>query len=284
MVGREAVGLQQDRVLQRPRIDRDLPADEIGKADLARQRHLQAHDRLLPGRELALHLLLGELAAVPVVAGRHDVLRLALLAHLGQPLRRAEAVVGVPMLHQPVGRLLVEFLALALDVGAVVAALAVGDRAAIRVDLRPLVPVEAEPGQPLGDAGERALDQALAVGVLDPQHHGAAVVACEEPVEERGVRRADMEIAGRAWREAGTDRCRPLLCHRRFPSLPGGYSGRAQCAIHCYMGNATGKRPIAANVVRRRLGVGRSVTPTGESSPQCRRCLAHCETPRLAVC
>src|SRR3546814_9702963 len=41
--------------------------------------------------------------------------------------------------------------------------------------------------------------------VLDPQQEFAAMVAREEPVEQRGAGAADMQIAGRRGGEAGDD-------------------------------------------------------------------------------
>ena len=48
--------------------------------------------------------------------------------------------------------------------------------------------------------------RAGAVGVLDAQQEGAAGVAGVEPVEQRGARAADVQVAGRRRREAGDDR------------------------------------------------------------------------------
>ena len=74
VVGREAIRLQQHRVFQRPRVDRDLAADEVGEADLPLQRHLQAHDTgFTAGLQLRLYLRGRQVAAVPVVAGRQNV-------------------------------------------------------------------------------------------------------------------------------------------------------------------------------------------------------------------
>ena len=49
---------------------------------------------------------------------------------------------------------------------------------------------------PVQDGVDRVLGGALAVRVLDPQQVLAAVVAGEQPVEERGTGAADMEEAG----------------------------------------------------------------------------------------
>ena len=67
------------------------------------------------------------------------------------------------------------------------------------------VPLQAEPRQAVEDRGDRGLGGAGAVGVLDAQQELAAVVAREQPVEERGARAADMQEAGRRGGEAGDD-------------------------------------------------------------------------------
>src|SRR5581483_8750702 len=63
-------------------------------------------------------------------------------------------------------------------------------------DLRPLVPVEAEPAHAVQNALDHLVGRALDVGVLDAQDEHAAVPPREEPVEERGARAADVKVAG----------------------------------------------------------------------------------------
>ena len=57
--------------------------------------------------------------------------------------------------------------------------------------------VEPEPAQPVEDRVDRRLRGALAVGVLDAQQVAAAMVAGEQPVEQRRPRAADVEITCR---------------------------------------------------------------------------------------
>ncbi len=64
------------------------------------------------------------------------------------------------------------------------------------------VPVHAEPAQRLLDLIRRVFHLAARVRVLDPQAELAALVAREEPVEERRVDVPDVEVAGRARGEA----------------------------------------------------------------------------------
>jgi hypothetical protein len=61
---------------------------------------------------------------------------------------------------------------------------------------------------PVEDRLDRRLGRAGLVGILDPQQELAAVVAGEQPVEQRGARAADMQVARSARGEAGDARSR----------------------------------------------------------------------------
>ena len=96
-------------------------------------------------------------------------------------LRRAETIVGVAAVEQPLGVLGIEGEALRLAVGPAVAA-----------GVHALVPRQAEPPQVVLDRRFRGRRRSLAVGVLDAQDERAAVVAGQQPVEQRGARVADV--------------------------------------------------------------------------------------------
>ncbi len=74
--------------------------------------------------------------------------------------------------------------------------------AALRLQDRALVPVELEPAQRVEDLLDVLGRRALAVGVLDAQHHLAPFVAGEQPVEQRRAGAADVQRAGWRWSEA----------------------------------------------------------------------------------
>ena len=86
------------------------------------------------------------------------------------------------------------------------------------------VPVKAEPRQPLQDRLRRFGRGTRAVGILDPQQEPAAPRACVEPVEQRGARAADMQIAGRRGRKARDD-LRAALGALGRCGLAGGHGG-----------------------------------------------------------
>jgi hypothetical protein len=123
----------------------------------------------------ALHLFPREAAAAAVVA-EHLARGLRLAALPVELLPGAEAAVGLPLRHQPLGVGLMPPAVLALEE-------------------RSLVPGDPEPGEAVeNDAGVR-LGAALAVRVLDPQDEHAARVPGVEPVEQRGAGAADVEVA-----------------------------------------------------------------------------------------
>jgi hypothetical protein len=70
-------------------------------------------------------------------------------------------------------------------------------RAAGPSDVRPFVPIEPEPTHPVEDACHHVGRRSLNVCIFDPEHERPAVPPCVQPVEERGARAADVQIAGR---------------------------------------------------------------------------------------
>ena len=76
-------------------------------------------------------------------------------------------------------------------------------RPELRLVIFVAVPIEAEPAHPVEDRVDRLLGRAGLVGVLDAQQEFAAVVAGEQPVEQRRARAADVQEAGRARARSG---------------------------------------------------------------------------------
>jgi len=80
------------------------------------------------------------------------------------------------------------------------------------------VPIEAEPAHPVEDGVDRLLGGTRLVGVFDPKQELAAVMAGEQPVEQRGSSAADVKESGRRRREPCHDRLRTTACAQaRFP-------------------------------------------------------------------
>ena len=119
----------------------------------------------------------------------------------------AETQIGFAFIHQALGVFPVDVQALGLAIGRIRPA-----------HVRPFVPVQAQPLE-VGDelifeAGLAAFD----VGVFDAQHHGAAFLPGEKPVEQRGTRVADVEMPG--WRRRKANRGRERLESPKDVSRP----------------------------------------------------------------
>jgi hypothetical protein len=63
----------------------------------------------------------------------------------------------------------------------------------VGLEHRRFVAGEAEPAEAVQNRLDRRLGRTHAIGVLDPQQIAAAVVAREQPVEQRGARAADVQ-------------------------------------------------------------------------------------------
>src|SRR5262249_21747802 len=74
-------------------------------------------------------------------------------------------------------------------------------RTVLAADVRPFVPVEAQPAQVLEHAGFGFPGRSLLIGVLDAENERAALAAREQPVEERGAGVANVQVAGWTWSE-----------------------------------------------------------------------------------
>ena len=72
-------------------------------------------------------------------------------------------------------------------------------------DLGPLIPVDAQPPEPVQNRLQRRGHVALGIGVVNPQQELPFVPAGEQPVEQRRAHAADVEVSGGTGREARTD-------------------------------------------------------------------------------
>ena len=150
IVGRRAVGAQQDQVVEFGVRDRDLALHEIADRRRAVLRRSEPDHRRDAGRRL------GGIAVAPGAVIAHRALFGArLLAHRFEFGRGAVAMIGAAARQQ-----------LARDFGVA------GGAGELVDDLA--VPLEAEPGQTVDDRGDRLRGRTLPVGVLDAQAEGAA--------------------------------------------------------------------------------------------------------------
>src|SRR5438132_8533379 len=102
-----------------------------------------------------------------------------------------EDVTGVLKLFQIA---LVKIGALTLQIGSEIAA-----------DVRAFVPLQAQPLQSLINGGHRFLGVSLDIRVFDAQHEFPAVMPRKQPVEQRGARPANVQVAGGRGGETDAD-------------------------------------------------------------------------------
>src|SRR6266850_6993668 len=81
---------------------------------------------------------------------------------------------------------------------------------------RTLIPFHAEPFQIGENLVERFVGRALAIGIVDAQDELAARMTRIEIREKARADVADMQRAGRTWRETSTDR----VCHSLSVVIP----------------------------------------------------------------
>ena len=192
VVGGGAVGAEDDEVVQRVRLERDVAVDGVVHHNVAAvQRHLDADGVRLAGVHAALRLGRVDVAARALVALERVVALLGGLLVCRELLRRAEAVVRPAVGDEALRRLAIDVQALRLPVGAKVAAY-----------LGTLVPVKAQPLHGAQDDLRVLLRGAGGVRVVDPQDERAVVGAGECPVVDGGAGAAHVQLAGGRGRKA----------------------------------------------------------------------------------
>jgi len=203
VIGGIAIRLEENKVVDGGVFEGNIAVNKVVEGGLALQGDLEADDGDDAFGLFLGTLLGGEVAAVPVVAGRL-LSSYLLLAHVFESPGGAVAVVGVALLDEPIGGLLVEVESPGLIVGGIVAA-----------DIGAFIPVEAEPFESVHDGFFGAGDFAGDIGVLDAEDEGAAGVAGHEPVEHGGADIADVRAAGGTGGEADSDGCGHGIPFRR---------------------------------------------------------------------
>ena len=165
IVGGHAVGLDEDLVVQGGVLHGNIPVDLIVEGGGALLGHLLpdhiGHARI----QLLLHLLRGQVPAVAVIHGTHAIR----LMQACKPFLVAEAVVGVPLLHQLQRIVLEHAHPLRLHIGP--------HRAA---DVRALVPGDTRHPQGPVDHVYSTLHIALLVCILNAENEISAVLSCDK--------------------------------------------------------------------------------------------------------
>ncbi len=196
-VGRRAVRAQQHEIVEVLVLPDHAPLHLILDRGLARERRLEPDRGLRTGRRVAGIAI----APAPIIKLCAPFFA-RLLSHLGKLIRGRIATVRMPGRQQSL-----DHRAVTVDTGELIDGLA--------------VPIEAEPGQSVENGVDRRRGRALAVGILDPQQHLAAVAASIEPIEQRSARPTDMEKSGGRRSEAGDDGVGHVEEYRaRFMTVP----------------------------------------------------------------
>src|SRR3954463_3008116 len=132
------------------------------------------------GNSPALRLCRIEGAALAGI-NRLAVLGSGALAFFLQVFFGAKAKIGFVLIAQSFCVCAIDLEPVGLPVGTVAAAY-----------VRAFVPIETEPFQVGDELVFKTRFAAINVGVFDPEHHGAALLAREKPIEERGTGIANM--------------------------------------------------------------------------------------------
>ena len=180
-VGRRTIAAQQHEIIQLFVGDRHLALHHILNDRLAGLRRLQPDHRRHARRRIGIRAV----APAPVIAHR-TAFRLGLLAHRCQLFRRGIAAIGLALRQQ-----LVRHLGMATGAGELHDGF--------------VIPVEAQPFQPVEDRLHRILCGARTVGILDAQQEFAAGVPRIKPVKQRRAAAANMQEAGGRGSKTGDD-------------------------------------------------------------------------------
>ena len=133
------------------------------------------------------------IAEIEIDSPAHDVIHDHVLAR-GTKSQRAlvfEDVTGVLKSFQIA---LVQFRALTLQI-----------RSEIAANMRAFIPIQAEPLQSFVNRCHRFLGVSFDVGVFDAQHEFTAVMPRKQPVEQRGARPSNVQVASRRGSETNAD-------------------------------------------------------------------------------
>ena len=187
VIRRRAIGAEDDKVVELLGVEGHLAVDGVVDTDVAAVLgHLDAQDVGLAGLDAAACLLGIKIAAAALIALEGILALLGGLAIGVELLLGAEAGIGLALVPELLGGLLVQVQALGLGVGAKAAA-----------HLGTLVPVQAQPTHGAQDDLRILVGGAGGVGVVDAQDERAAVCTGESPVIDCGAGAADVQLARR---------------------------------------------------------------------------------------
>ena len=185
IVGRHAVPLDEDLILERVVADGDVAVNHIVEGRRAAERHLLADDKRLALREVLVDDFLRQIAAGAVVADKALVVfRRLLMCFAGI----AEAAIGEAVVDELLRIFGIDVHALALDVGAAVAA-----------DVRAFVRNDVGRVKRAVDEVDSIGHEARAVGILNAQDEVPLLGLGVKIGVERRSEISNMHIPCRAW-------------------------------------------------------------------------------------
>mmetsp|Transcript_30628 Transcript_30628/g.99573 ORF Transcript_30628/g.99573 Transcript_30628/m.99573 type:complete len:549 (+) Transcript_30628:100-1746(+) len=198
----QPVRAQEDKVAERVRVPRNLPAHLVLDGDHLVRRHPESVRVRSPLGEHLLHLLRRSRRPLARVL-RGQALRRRLLLHRLQLLIRAKTRVRLPLTHKLLRQLLVNLRSLRLTV-----------RTALPAHVRSFVPIQPKPLQIANHRLLRLPRRPSRVRVLNPQHKLAARPPRVQPVEEGCAGATDVQVARRARSEPHTHLASGLRRHQ----------------------------------------------------------------------
>ena len=120
MIGRIAVRLQQHEVIQGTIVEYDLALDQVAERGLTVERALESNHRDYTPCLKFSSFFLAQVTAAAVIAAHRFLVLGHFHAHLGQPLLRTIAGIGVSLFHELSGYSLVMLKPLGLEIGPIV--------------------------------------------------------------------------------------------------------------------------------------------------------------------
>ena len=182
-----AIGAEDDKVVELLGVEGHLAVDGVVDDDVtAVLGHLDAQDVGLSGLDSAARFLGIEIAAAALITPEGVPALLRGLAIGLELLLGAEAGIGLALVPELLGGLLVQVQALGLGIGAKIAA-----------HLGALIPVKTQPTHGAQDDLRVLVGGTGGVGVVDAQDERAAVCAGKSPVIDSGAGAADVQLTRR---------------------------------------------------------------------------------------
>ncbi|CCJ99025.1 conserved hypothetical protein [Cronobacter malonaticus 507] len=180
VVRRGTVSTTDDQIVKLQVAEFNRAADLIVKHDRTILRVRKTHDA-----RLIVSMMLMAVAATAVIT-RLFALRHLLFAQRFQTLFRAIAFICRTRRQHFINHRVVAIEAFGLEI-------------------RAFIPLQAQPVHPIHNGFDGFRRGALKIGVFNTQHKFATLIAGEKPGIKSGTGATDVQIAGRAWREAGFD-------------------------------------------------------------------------------